>query len=256
MTWHRLTPTTHFLTMKDTQFFIGLLCLRMVAMSESTVRKTVIINRAVPGSGKTTISRCIREVLEKHGFTISIHSTDDYFLTETGAYQFDVHKLAENHAKNLHAFRQAIDRHTDLVICDNTNLTPWEAEPYTAYARAHHYQIIMIDYAPRELAQHLAAQQVTKERIDAHNIPENELIEMMGRYHTYHKYLNRLRTLDNNGDYAFTWSHERQALVPTDEPPKNYDYDHLLTVQPNQYRRAKRDIPSQILTTMTTGEIQ
>ena len=59
--------------------------------AENPVRKTVIINRAVPCSGKTTISRSIEAVLENHGLTVSIHSNDDYFLTEEGTYQFDIH---------------------------------------------------------------------------------------------------------------------------------------------------------------------
>ena len=227
-----------------------------MAKPAKIVQKTVVINRAIPGSGKTTLSRCLKETLENRGLTVSVHSTDDYFLTETGAYQFEIHKLAENHIKNMQAFRQAIDRGTYLVICDNTNLSPWETEPYATYARAHRYQIIMIDYAPRDLAQHLAVQQVTEENVAAHNIPARDLSEMLKRYHQYHKYLNRLRPVDNNGGPAFTWSNELQTMVPTDEPIKNYDYDHLLTVQPNQYRRAKREIPRQILALMTTGKAE
>ena len=224
-----------------------------MATSEKTFQKTVVINRAIPGSGKTTISRCIKETLESRGITVSIHSTDDYFLTETRAYQFDLYKLAENHAKNLQSFQQAIDRRTDLVICDNTNLAPWEADPYATYARAHHYQIIIINYVPRELVKHLAVQQVTNEKMDAHNIPEKELVEMMKRYHKYHNYLDRFLPSCNNSDYAFSWSNEKLAMTPTDEPIKNYDYDHLLIVQPNEFHRAKKDIPRKILA-MITGE--
>lgn len=171
-----------------------------MAASEKIFQKTVIINRAIPGSGKTMISRCIKETLENRGITVSIHSTDDYFLTETKTYQFDVYKLAENHAKNLQSFQQAIERRTDLVICDNTNLAPWEAEPYATYARAHHYQIIIIDYVPRELVEHLVVQQAKKNKMDAHNSPKKELVEMMKRYHKYHKYLDRLRPSCDNVD--------------------------------------------------------
>ena len=43
-------------------------------------KKTVIINRAVPGSGKTTLARCINSVLKNAGLSIVSHSTDNFFM--------------------------------------------------------------------------------------------------------------------------------------------------------------------------------
>ena len=42
--------------------------------------RTVIMNRAVPGSGKTSLSRCITDAIRAAGLTIANHSTDDYFM--------------------------------------------------------------------------------------------------------------------------------------------------------------------------------
>ncbi|OQC14916.1 MAG: hypothetical protein BWX73_01587 [Lentisphaerae bacterium ADurb.Bin082] len=42
-------------------------------------------------------------------------------------------------------------------------------------------------------------------------------------------------------------------MTPTHEPIKNYDYDHLLIVKPNEFYPAQKDIPCKILA-MTTGE--
>ena len=47
------------------------------------IKPTVIINRAVPGSGKSTIATCIVEALRLKNLTASIHSTDEYFIKET-----------------------------------------------------------------------------------------------------------------------------------------------------------------------------
>ena len=56
------------------------------------IKKTVIINRAVPGSGKTTITNCIVNELQNNNLNIAIHSTDEYFMIEN-RYVFDISKL-------------------------------------------------------------------------------------------------------------------------------------------------------------------
>jgi len=70
-------------------------------MKTSKIKKTVIINRAVSGSGKTTISKCIAKIIKNAGFNVTIHSTDNYFFTELGTYDFIPDKLGEYHQKNL-----------------------------------------------------------------------------------------------------------------------------------------------------------
>ena len=58
--------------------------------------KTVIINRAVPGSGKTTIARCITQALRSVGLQVINHSTDEFFMHD-GRYCFDISKLHKYH---------------------------------------------------------------------------------------------------------------------------------------------------------------
>ena len=41
--------------------------------------KTVLINRAVPGSGKTTFAKNIFATVSGAGLSIAVHSTDEYF---------------------------------------------------------------------------------------------------------------------------------------------------------------------------------
>ena len=40
--------------------------------------KTVLINRAVPGSGKTTFAKNIFAVVSSAGLSIAVHSTDEF----------------------------------------------------------------------------------------------------------------------------------------------------------------------------------
>jgi tRNA uridine 5-carbamoylmethylation protein Kti12 len=105
--------------------------------------KTVIINRAVPGSGKTTITNCIVEELIVNDISISVHSTDEYFMVGN-KYIFDIEKLNIYHQENFLEFKKSIENKIDVVICDNTNIAPWQTEVYTKLAREHQYQILII----------------------------------------------------------------------------------------------------------------
>ena len=76
---------------------------------EKHFAKTVIINRAVPGSGKTSLSRCITDTIRAAGMTIANHSTDDFFMVD-GRYCFDLTKLSRYHRWNLLRFEQSLRR--------------------------------------------------------------------------------------------------------------------------------------------------
>ncbi|GAA8176210.1 hypothetical protein HpDR91_20020 [Helicobacter pylori] len=66
----------------------------------------------------------------------------------------------------------------DIVVCDNTNFESWQSKPYTDMARAFGYKILLIDFKPRKLEEHLEAQRVTKERPDAHQVDKDVLERM------------------------------------------------------------------------------
>ncbi len=42
--------------------------------------KLVIINRTIPGGGKTSLTKQIEELAKNLGYSISVHSTDEYFI--------------------------------------------------------------------------------------------------------------------------------------------------------------------------------
>ena len=73
------------------------------------IKKTVIINRAVPGSGKTTITNCIVNELKNNNLNIATHSTDEYFMVEN-RYVFDISKLYEYHQTNINEFKKSMLR--------------------------------------------------------------------------------------------------------------------------------------------------
>ena len=100
--------------------------------------KTVIINRGIPASGKSTFARNIVSTLTEHGLSALACSTDDFFMIK-GEYHFDVSKLREYHMKNQEVFKKALHDEIELVICDNTNIEPWEAKPYYEIAKEYKY---------------------------------------------------------------------------------------------------------------------
>ena len=93
---------------------------------------TVVILRGVPGSGKSTVAKKIKEVFTDH--EVVICSADDYFLTSAGEYIFDPSRLPEVHHSCLEKFKRAIaqDGHKRIVIVDNTNSTFREYSKYNS----------------------------------------------------------------------------------------------------------------------------
>ena len=85
--------------------------------------KTVLINRAVPGSGKTTFAKNIFATVSAAGLSIAVHSTDEYFMRD-GRYVFDVSRLGDYHRRNLVVFKESLARGVDVVVKGKTPCAP------------------------------------------------------------------------------------------------------------------------------------
>ena len=207
--------------------------------------KTVIINRAVPGSGKTTISRCITQTLQAAGLQVVNHSTDDFFM-RNGRYCFDIKKLNSYHQQNLKNFIADLQRGIDVVICDNTNLLPWQTAPYTARARKYGYRIIFLNLTPRELYKHVQAQIVTPEKPDAHGVPEKQLAQFIEDFNTYDPLLDKTARIDNQRHFHYRW--DNRLLLPVAAGcARHFDLDEVVTVKPHEYHQAKQNIGKRFL---------
>ena len=222
-------------------------------MNEQIPRKVVVINRAVPGSGKSTIARRIVAAVEGKGCRGAVHSADDFFISPAGTYDFDSARLDGNHRSCLEGFQRDVAAGVPLVICDNTNLSPWQSEPYIAAARQHGYRIVVLGFAPRELEAHVRAQIVTSEKPDAHGVPEGTLREMIKEYDDYKKLLDRSYVINPSRDVRERWNAETLSVEKTDEALCHYDVDEALEVMPDEYRRAQESIPLRILEMMGLG---
>ncbi len=209
------------------------------------MQKTVIINRAVPGSGKTTITNRIVNTLEENGINVVVHSTDKYFMIEN-RYIFEIDKLYEYHQKNLIEFTKSIEKNIDVIICDNTNIAPWQTEAYTKLARENGYQIIYITLDPRELMKHVESQKVTHEKPDAHEVGQDVLKNMIKEYHLYDDLLNPNILIDENKHAHYVWDTDKNKKNVIGVA-KHFDSDFIIRILPDEYRYVQLVIGNKIL---------
>lgn len=210
---------------------------------------TVLINRAVPGSGKSSFARNILATMEREGVSVRVHSTDDYFMVDR-RYVFDINKLGEYHRRNLEAFKASLSEGTGLVILDNTNEHPWETRPYTDAARAVGYRILFLNFLPRSLEEHLAAQQVTPEKPDAHQVPADSLREHIADFLAHNDLLRPSAVPDPARHADYRWNETSQTLVRLNTPVVPFDFDDVIVVQPEDYHVLKEKIGEMVLERM------
>ena len=210
---------------------------------------TVLINRAVPGSGKTTFARNIYATMEREGVSVRVHSTDDYFMVD-GRYVFDIRMLGEYHRRNLEAFKASLAEGIGLVVLDNTDEHPWETHPYTAAARAAGYRILFMNFLPREFEKHLAAQQVTPEKPDAHQVPEDSLRQHIADFLAYNDLLKPDAIPDPARHANYRWDPKSLSLIRLDTPVVAFDFDDVIVIRPEDYHALKDKIGEMVLERM------
>jgi broad-specificity NMP kinase len=207
--------------------------------------KIVIINRAVPGSGKTTITNCIVEELKNIDINTAVHSTDEYFMVKE-KYIFNIDKLGKYHDQNLNEFRESIEKKFEVVICDNTNIAPWQTEPYTNLARENGYQIVILTLDPRELEKHVASQQVTSKKPDAHGVAEDILKKMIREYYIFDDLLNPNIVINPGKHIHYIWDNDKKETVNIGIA-KHFDSDFIIRIMPSEYKEYQKSIGGKVL---------
>lgn len=208
--------------------------------------KIAIINRGIPASGKSTFAKEIKQKLsQKYGLETIICSTDDFFY-KNGKYIFDRDKLREYHLKNQERFQKALDKKVDVVICDNTNIEPWEAEPYYYMAKVNNYKVILIDFEPRELKSHIKAQSNSGYE---HNIPQDILENMWKRYIDF-KELTDKYSYPKEIHKKKIFNELLNKTEQTDELSEPFFYDKLIKISVKEQKEIFKIIPDLVYQNM------
>jgi len=218
------------------------------------MKKTVIINRGIPASGKSSFAKEIVATFEQNGLCALRCSTDSFFMVE-GEYKFDVSKLREYHIKNQQRFKNALKDACNLVICDNTNIEPWEANVYYELAKEHGYDVILMDFEARELDSHVDAQSNEDYR---HYIPSDVLELMLEKYQNY-KELTDKHSYPKSYHIKREYNETTRRVETTEDISEPFYYDSLIKVSAKEYLQMKEIIGMMILKKIrehTLDEIQ
>lgn len=194
--------------------------------------KLVIINRAVPGSGKTTALKTIKETLRQKGLSvqddIKVHSTDEFFMCGE-KYDFDITKLNEYHKQNLKDFESSLKANKQVVICDNTNLLPWQCEPYTKLAREYGYKIVFLNIKPKSLEEHLKTQEVTPQNPSAHGVPKDILERNIDEFGIYNDLFDKTMPKNPIRHRHYEWDIENNCRKDIGEADY-FDTDYIISL--------------------------
>lgn len=136
------------------------------------MKRIAIINRGVPGSGKSTFTKTMTELANSEGLSISVHSTDDKHMVD-GVYKWDMKLVGRYHKENFDEFNQSLLNDIDIVICDNTNIKHKDFNKYLSAAREQNYTVIAVTFAPDDVQKHF-------ER-NTHNVPMDTIEQMAKR---------------------------------------------------------------------------
>jgi predicted kinase len=125
------------------------------------MKKSLILLRGVPGSGKTSLAEVLSENKKYPIFSIDSYFTD----AESGEYKFDYTKnyLAYANCEKLTA--DAMQQSVEKIIVDNTFVFEWEMEPYFKLAKQFDYSLFSLvveNYHGNKNTHHISEEDVIK----------------------------------------------------------------------------------------------
>tara|TARA_Y100000310_G_C20531090_1_gene738488 strand:+ start:205 stop:684 length:480 start_codon:yes stop_codon:yes gene_type:complete len=103
------------------------------------MRKTLILLRGLPGSGKTNFA----ELLSLLSPEVFIIATDDRFMVN-GKYKYDQSKLFDYHMETQQDVRMAMTENVPFIVVHNTFTNEKHMLNYTRLAGEHEYNVITL----------------------------------------------------------------------------------------------------------------
>lgn len=137
--------------------------------------KKAFIIRGIPGSGKSTFAKNLKEYLENmdgEGVVAGPFEADDYFVKDGGEYKFDPKQIGNAHNDCFRKFQSAINSGKyEAVIVSNTFTKLWEFKNYIQLAKTKGYEVDVI--------------RMTGTFQNIHNVPKDKVQQMLNRFEDY-----------------------------------------------------------------------
>ena len=134
--------------------------------------KQLILVRGLSGSGKTTLAETICGDLEDR-FMVS---ADDFFVDDSGVYNFNHEALKEAHTWCQKECVEAMADGYQIIVVHNTFTRKWECDPYMEMASKNDYTIQVLNLYDGGLSDRQLS-----ERCE-HNVPSHVIQKQRKRW--------------------------------------------------------------------------
>lgn len=140
----------------------------------------MIILRGIPGSGKSTLCKKIKDCWPYYSF-----STDNYWIRPDGFYDFNGKLLTQAHSWNL----ECVKNHTNsnYIIVDNVNSQLKEFREYIDLAV---YKKIPIQFAEPNTPWKFDVEECSKR--NTHSVPKETIQRILDRWETTDEIIAKL----------------------------------------------------------------
>ena len=133
----------------------------------TSINKSLLLLRGLPGSGKTTLGRILSE---KNKYPV--FSVDDFFTDpSTGNYQFEFDKNHLAYKACEENVTKAMERNEQKIFVANTFTMKWEMEPYFKLASRYNYAIYVVTVENYH------------EQKNIHSVTDEQILKMAEKYH-------------------------------------------------------------------------
>jgi predicted kinase len=130
--------------------------------------KVVVINRGLPGSGKSTRTRL--------KYPTAVVASADHWFERSGKYLFDARQLPKAHAACKAVWKEAMERGVPVIVVDNTHVQKWTYADVLEKAAVYGYQVeFEVTFDGSLSDAELAAR-------NAHGVPESAIASMRAKW--------------------------------------------------------------------------
>ncbi len=188
--------------------------------------KQLILVRGLSGSGKTTLAESICGDLEDR-FMVS---ADDFFVDDSGVYNFNHEALKEAHSWCQKECQDAMEDGYQIIVVHNTFTRKWECDPYMEMASTNDYTVQVVNLYDGGLSDRQLS-----ERCE-HNVPSHVIQRQRKRWD---KDVYREKRPHNYNQPHYNQPHYNQPHY-NPYPPRHHHYDDRNQHRGNYRRKDSR----------------